>query len=236
MSWQARALENSDSMQRTHARMVGNLTRIVAAARSLFQERGGRDFTIQELAERAGVALQTFYRYFPSKDELLLAVFEEIVGEGTARVRSAALDIEGPLERLRVVVEGSILASAPGDDWVSAVVLVREHLRLAELFPKEVESAQRPYVDLLRGLIDEAVADGAIPPRADVDQDARLIMYVVRSVYQVLVTSTATTPPEALAGHAWRFCLGGLQLPQPATGAKGARPANRGPGPRATTR
>jgi hypothetical protein len=67
----------------------------------------------------------------------------------------------------------------------------------------------------VRELIEDAVAQGAVPPREDIEQDARLMMYLARSVYQVLATSTDVTRPEAVVEHAWRFCLGGLLLPPP---------------------
>jgi len=89
-------------------------------------------------------------------------------------------------------------------------------MRLAELYPKEVENAQRPYVALVRGIIEDAVAKGELPPRPDIDQDAHMIMYVVRSVYQVLATATAPENRAAMAAHTWRFCLGGLLLQTPA--------------------
>ena len=37
----------------------------------------GPNFTTQELVKEAGIALQTFYRYFGSKDHLHLAVIED---------------------------------------------------------------------------------------------------------------------------------------------------------------
>jgi TetR/AcrR family transcriptional regulator len=201
-------------MQRSHARTLATLTDIVAAARALLEERGDHTFTVQELAERAGVAVQTFYRHFPSKDELLLAVFEELVHEGTDNFRAAAAGTKDPLQRLRTVIEGSILPEQNTGIGFNAALLVREHLRLAEIFPKEVELAQRPYVALVSEIIEDAVDQGAIPARSDVGQDAQLIMYLVRSVYQVVVT-TAAEGHEALAEHTWHFCLGGLLFQAP---------------------
>ena len=54
------------------------------AARTLIDAKGD-DFTTQELAAEAGVALQTFYRYFSSKDELLLAVIGDAMVDAVER-------------------------------------------------------------------------------------------------------------------------------------------------------
>ena len=39
----------------------------------------GKDFTVQEVVERSGQSLRSFYQYFGGKHELLLALFEESV-------------------------------------------------------------------------------------------------------------------------------------------------------------
>ncbi|QTG81204.1 TetR/AcrR family transcriptional regulator [Arthrobacter crystallopoietes] len=50
--------------------------RILAAAYELFSRRGIRDVGVDELIRESGVAKATFYRHFPSKDDLALAFLE----------------------------------------------------------------------------------------------------------------------------------------------------------------
>ena len=50
--------------------------RIVDTAYELFSRRGIRDVGVDELIERAGVAKATFYRHFPSKDDLVIAFLD----------------------------------------------------------------------------------------------------------------------------------------------------------------
>lgn len=47
---------------------------IVAAAMELLRDRSADTIHIREIAERAGAALGTVYRYFPSKEQVYLAV------------------------------------------------------------------------------------------------------------------------------------------------------------------
>ena len=44
---------------------------IVRAALELFTKRGYADVTIDEIAERAGVARRTYFRYFPTKESVV---------------------------------------------------------------------------------------------------------------------------------------------------------------------
>jgi AcrR family transcriptional regulator len=48
-------------------------TRIVVTAYDLFSHRGIRDVGVDELIRASGVAKATFYRHFPSKDDVALA-------------------------------------------------------------------------------------------------------------------------------------------------------------------
>lgn len=50
--------------------------RILSAAYELFSRRGIRDVGVDELIRESGVAKATFYRHFPSKDDLALAFLE----------------------------------------------------------------------------------------------------------------------------------------------------------------
>lgn len=59
----------------------GPRDRIVAAACLLFNQSGIRSVGVDAIMETAGVARNTFYRYFPSKDLLVVAYFERVETE-----------------------------------------------------------------------------------------------------------------------------------------------------------
>jgi AcrR family transcriptional regulator len=76
-----------------------NLERILIAAREAFAERG-LDVGVEEIVRRAGVGKATFFRRFPTKDALVVAVLEGFVEEvEAAAVEAVAAD--DPLEGLR---------------------------------------------------------------------------------------------------------------------------------------
>jgi AcrR family transcriptional regulator len=53
-----------------------NRARILEAARAAFAE-GGLDVGVEEIARRAGVGKGTLYRRFPTKESLVLAIFDD---------------------------------------------------------------------------------------------------------------------------------------------------------------
>ncbi|MDL1898122.1 helix-turn-helix transcriptional regulator, partial [Anaerolineae bacterium CFX7] len=50
---------------------------ILAQAKSVFAERGFLNATVEEIAERAELAVGTLYRYFQSKEEIYVSLLFE---------------------------------------------------------------------------------------------------------------------------------------------------------------
>ena len=220
-SWRDRAIEQAQSVDRGRLRSLRTVERIVSAARALVIAGRGEPFTLQNVVERSSCSLQTIYRYFPSKDDLLLAVFEETIAAGTEMIRAAAASHRDPVERLRAIVAASIPEIPPDGFDMDATVLVSVHTRLALLFPTEVERAQQPYVELVRETLQQMLDAGRIPPRVSLDEDARLITYLARATFQAMITSRSGEPRARVAEHAAEFCLAALEV-------RGA--SHRGPG------
>ena len=65
-----------------------NRERILVAAGEVFAERG-LDATLDDIARHAGLGVGTVYRRFPSKEELVEALFEQAVHEVVALAEKA---------------------------------------------------------------------------------------------------------------------------------------------------
>ncbi|MEF2977378.1 TetR/AcrR family transcriptional regulator [Subtercola sp. YIM 133946] len=59
---------------------------LLATAERLLAERTLDDISIEDLATGAGISRPSFYFYFGSKDEVLLALLDRVIGEVQARV------------------------------------------------------------------------------------------------------------------------------------------------------
>src|SRR5260370_41758245 len=70
-----------------------NRDRLVAAARELFAERGV-DVAMADIARHAGVSNGTLYNRFPTREDLIEAVFTDRLGAIAALAAQAAPDGE----------------------------------------------------------------------------------------------------------------------------------------------
>ncbi|MGW4641135.1 TetR/AcrR family transcriptional regulator [Sphaerisporangium sp. NPDC004334] len=68
-----------------------NRARILAAAVEVFDEHGTSAST-EEVARRAGVAVGTVFRHFPTKSDLLAAIMKELQGRLAARAETLAAE------------------------------------------------------------------------------------------------------------------------------------------------
>jgi AcrR family transcriptional regulator len=147
--------------ERTEARKVATRERIVAAALEQVAEGGYAAASVQTVAARAGLAVGTIYRHFPSKAELFAEVFTRASQRELAvLVEVSSADGRGAAERVAAAVEafcrralaGPVLAFAllaePVDPAVEA-----ERLRL-----------RRGYRDAFAAVLEDGVASGELRP------------------------------------------------------------------------
>jgi AcrR family transcriptional regulator len=81
--------------------------RIVDAATELFYAQGLRAVSADRIIERAGITKVTFYRHFPTKDDLIVAYLERRAAWERGAVEGASTAAHGDVDAtLRMVSEG----------------------------------------------------------------------------------------------------------------------------------
>jgi AcrR family transcriptional regulator len=125
-----------------------NREKILAAASELFAIEGP-DLCIDDIARRAGVGHATVFRRFPTKDDLVLAMFEERLGE-LAAVAEEAAGREDPWEGLVELMTGigerhardRGLMEALGTQAFGSPTLADHRLRIADPIGRLLRRAQ----------------------------------------------------------------------------------------------
>jgi AcrR family transcriptional regulator len=85
-------------------RLAARHAAIIAAARDAASEGGMASVQIAPVAQRAGIAAGTVYRYFPAKTDLVAALLAEISESEIGALRRAAAVAPGPLSALSAAI------------------------------------------------------------------------------------------------------------------------------------
>ena len=165
ITWREQAVARS--LDSARVRAESRVQRFFDAALELLHDNAsGREFTVQEVVERSGQSLRSFYQYFGGKQELLLALFEESVRSTADALRDTLAEETDPLNRLhRFVVEYYRLCR-PARSRVSKRAPSRALAEFAQQLltsdPAEAARAFVPLVSLFDEVLEDAEAAGVI--------------------------------------------------------------------------
>ena len=196
------------SLRSAAERSVDRGNALIAAAATVLARSDGADITVQDVADEAGQSLRTLYQYFESKDDLLLALFEEAMRSYAVLIETSIADLDDPLERLA----GAMVAagSMPG---VSRSALdrgmARLRFKLSESNPELIGRAQQAVTTLVSDLV-EVAADAGQMHVADADK-ATFMLLALNAAYitsEMLGNDAGTTRPDL--DEVVTFCLLGL--------------------------
>ena len=158
---------------------------IIAAARRCYLERGISATGMKEVADSAGLARSTVYRYFPGRDDLLVAT------------------IKGEMEQLNALIRRKLARyPAPADQLVEGLVLAvkeiprRPLLRAVFASPEDSRARQAVWSSDVIVRFGKELMDHVITPA----RDAGLLQDAVR--------------PEILVEWVYRLLLSFLTLPR----------------------
>jgi TetR/AcrR family transcriptional regulator, cholesterol catabolism regulator len=143
---------------------------VVTEAARVFARRGYDQTSVPELAETLGMASGALYHYFDRKEDVLIAICDQLMDPLLVRARELAGGEQRPDERLRALLEL----------WVGHVIAHRDHMLVFQQERHVIErgeqwrgvrESRKRFERLLDGVLHEAREAGLT--RFD---DARLLL------------------------------------------------------------
>jgi len=161
--------------------------RILDAAEVLFLEHHYADVSVSQVAEAAALTKGAVYHYFPSKEQLYLAMLHRDLASKRELYRSVAVAVsDSAAERLRRLTAAFL--GLP-ENKRRLMGLVR---RDVNVFPPPLrDELVRAYQDALPNQIELIVRDGVRAGEL-VPGDARLLAWQYVALVEVLLTPYAT--------------------------------------------
>ncbi|MFN2617865.1 MAG: TetR/AcrR family transcriptional regulator [Thermoleophilaceae bacterium] len=196
----------------TEARKAATRERIVTAALTQVAAGGFASASVQAVATRAGVAVGTVYRYFPSKAGLFAEVFRR-ASERELRVvlEVSAADERPAAERIAAAVEAFCRRALAGATLAYA--------QIAEPVDPAVESERlrlrRGYRDAFARVLEDGIAAGELRAHDPQTVAAALVGALGEALVGPLSAANGggRRRNEALVAALVQFCLDALPRP-----------------------
>jgi AcrR family transcriptional regulator len=142
---------------------------ILAAALTLFAEKGFYNASTRAISRNAGIAEGTLFNYFETKEDLALYFFEreidEVIGwfERNPRMKRADLP-----EKLFAIIQHSLERLEPYEEFIGAVYL-RALAPSSKLSAWRLQNQERNlrYLRFIRDILAEAESEDRFPPLGD---------------------------------------------------------------------
>jgi AcrR family transcriptional regulator len=168
-------------------RLAARERAILAAATALAREDGMAGVQIAAVAERAGIAAGTVYRYFPSKTDLVAELIAAVAARELAALRAAADSAPGPLSALAATIATLAARAVSARKLAWAVI--------AEPVDRDIDAMRLNFRRSLAAELEariKAAADGHHLP----EQDAKLAASAIIGALMEGLIGPLAAPPQ----------------------------------------
>jgi len=156
--------------------------RIIEVAKSRFHNRSYADVGIKEICDMAAIQKGSFYHFFPSKRDLVLAVIDEFAIDWANGFVAEAFDPSlPPMERIDYVIDAAYFWQKSNKDLNGHIPgclfgnLALEISTQDDVLRSKLNAVFTTAKDRFKDTLDEAAEQGIIPPlNSDVTAEAML--------------------------------------------------------------
>jgi AcrR family transcriptional regulator len=159
---------------------------------SLILKQGFVETSMQEIADAAGVGKSTLYDYFPTKDHVLLFVFDKELDGFQVQAESIAAQAIPLQDKLIKILEAHLDYLLNNKNFFTEISM--QVMQMGQTAQQRIMKKRYTYQDLLRSLLDQGVHQGLFRP-----VNTRLATRALIEAMEVLVYTTRPTgTPHAM--------------------------------------
>jgi len=135
---------------------------ILDAAFHAFARGGYRDTAIDDIAGAAETSKGGIYFHFPTKEAIFRELMRTTADKLVARVERAVAGEVDPIARAETALQ-TVLATFSGHRTMARLLFL-DAIGAGRVFQTETSALHERFAILIQGYLDEAVAEGVIPP------------------------------------------------------------------------
>ena len=157
-----------------------DLPSLLAVVVEVFNERGYDGTSMEDLAQRLGLAKSAIYHHVSGKEELLRLALDRAL-DGLSAIADEARRLDGPaIARLEYLVRGSVDVLQAELPYVTLLLRVRGNTAVE----RAALDRRRAFDRLVANLVKQAQADGDLRPDLDPVVTAHLLFGLVNSLVE----------------------------------------------------
>ncbi len=157
---------------------------ILEASIRVFARLGIANTKMIDIAREAGIGKGTIYEYFRSKQEIIMAAFQDFMSKMDAAASDQLANVPDPVDKLSHIVDGWMnIVSEAYDEFRVLVDFWAHSLRMEEDMGEfDLRGIIQNYRTFLAGIIEEGIAGGTIKP-----MDAEVMASIIIAALDGLV-------------------------------------------------
>ncbi|CAN2249673.1 fatty acid metabolism transcriptional regulator FadR [Bacillus vallismortis] len=181
---------------------------IIDAAVEVIAENGYHQSQVSKIAKQAGVADGTIYLYFKNKEDILISLFKEKMGQFIERMEEGIKEKKTAKEKLALVISKHFTLLA--DDHNLAIVTQLE-LRQSNLeLRQKINEILKGYLNILDGILTEGIQSGELKKGLDVRLARQMIFGTIDETVTTWVMNDQKYDLAALSDSVLELLVSGI--------------------------
>ncbi|WP_163116899.1 fatty acid metabolism transcriptional regulator FadR [Bacillus subtilis] len=181
---------------------------IIDAAVEVIAENGYHQSQVSKIAKQAGVADGTIYLYFKNKEDILISLFKEKMGQFIERMEEDIKEKATAKEKLALVISKhfSLLAGDHNLAIVTQLELRQSNLELRQ----KINEILKGYLNILDGILTEGIQSGELREGLDVRLARQMIFGTIDETVTTWVMNDQKYDLAALSDSVLELLVSGI--------------------------
>ncbi|BDG80982.1 fatty acid metabolism regulator protein [Bacillus subtilis] len=181
---------------------------IIDAAVEVIAENGYHQSQVSKIAKQAEVADGTIYLYFKNKEDILISLFKEKMGQFIERMEEDIKEKATAKEKLALVISKhfSLLAGDHNLAIVTQLELRQSNLELRQ----KINEILKGYLNILDGILTEGIQSGELKEGLDVRLARQMIFGTIDETVTTWVMNDQKYDLAALSDSVLELLVSGI--------------------------
>ncbi|MCC2928194.1 fatty acid metabolism transcriptional regulator FadR [Bacillus sp. LBG-1-113] len=181
---------------------------IIDAAVEVIAENGYHQSQVSKIAKQAGVADGTIYLYFKNKEDILISLFKEKMGQFIERMEEDIKEKATAKEKLALVISKhfSLLAGDHNLAIVTQLELRQSNLELRQ----KINEILKGYLNILDSILKEGIKSGELKEGLDVRLARQMIFGTIDETVTTWVMNDQKYDLAALSDSVLELLVSGI--------------------------